>query len=218
MGVVVHGPTGIRLHLIPGGPARLGQRDPLPHEAPPFTVQVAPVWIARAPVSQAEWDRLGGVDRRRVTDPERPIHGVSWLAARAWCARAGLRLPREVEWEHAARAGSETPFPWGDEFDPARAWTLENAERTPQPAAQHAEVANDFGLIDTQGNVAEWCEGDLDQPMEGSAWHEWDPGKVLRGGSVERPSIYARCAYRAGADPRADYPDHGLRPALDVAL
>ncbi len=143
---------------------------------------------------------------------------MSWDAARAWLARAGdgLRLPTDAEWEHACRAGSETTFFWGDAADPAWCWWLDSAGGRPHAPEEHADRANAFGLVDPSGNVAEWCEDDLVLAMEGSAWQEWDPGKVVRGGSWDRPSSHARSAWREGAPPGRADPDQGLRAVRTV--
>ncbi|MBX3467026.1 MAG: SUMF1/EgtB/PvdO family nonheme iron enzyme [Planctomycetes bacterium] len=214
-----HARTGLVLHLVPGGPVTLGRRGGAVREGPVREAVVGPLLVARAPVLQAEWDLLGGEDRREHRGPDLPITGVSWRAARDWLARAGdgLRLPREAEWEHACRAGSATAFPWGDAADPAWCWWLDSAGGRPHAPEEHAGRANAFGLIDASGNVAEWCDDDLDLAMEGSAWQEWDPGKVLRGGSWDRPSSHARSAWREGAPPDRADPDVGLRPVVPVS-
>jgi len=188
----------------------------VPGDALPSGARVAPLLVGRYPVRQEEWDRVGGPAagvRRPAAGPDLPAAGVSWLAARAWLARAGggLRLPTEPEWEHACRAGAVTPWFFGARFDPAWCWYLDNAGRRPQEVSRHDERPNAFGLVDAAGNVTEWCDADLDVPMEGSSWQEWDPGKVHRGGSFERPSRYCRADVRAGADPRRTYPELGLR-------
>jgi formylglycine-generating enzyme required for sulfatase activity len=214
-----HVRSGLLLHLVPGGALTLGRAGGGPREGPLRAAHVGPLLVAVTPVLQAEWDRVGGVaDRRAHRAPELPVTGVSWHDARAWLARAGdgLRLPTEAEWEHVARAGSTTAFPWGEAADPAWCWWLDSAGGRPHAPAEHADRANAFGLVDTSGNVAEWCEDDLVLAMEGSAWQEWDPGKVVRGGSWDRPSSHARSAWREGAPPARSDGDLGLRPVVSV--
>jgi formylglycine-generating enzyme required for sulfatase activity len=188
--------TGVELHLVPGGPA------------------LAPFLVGRFPVRQAEWDRVGGRDARAQADPDLPVTGVSWLAAQAWLARAGdgLRLPREAEWEHACRAGSAGAWFWGDAFDPAWCWCLDNAGGRPHACAEHAGRANAFGLVDMAGNVSEWCQDERLAPAEGGDyWQEWDPGRVHRGGSFDQPASRARSDARGGCAPDRAWPDLGLR-------
>lgn len=216
-----HAGSGLLLQLVPGGLTDLGRADGGPREGPARQAQVGPLLVARAPLVQAEWDRVGGVaDRRPLRGPTLPISGVSWHAARAWLARAGdgLRLPAEPEWEHACRAGSRTTYCWGDAADPAWCWWLDTAGGRPHDPQEHADRGNAFGLVDVSGNVAEWCEDDLMLAMEGSAWQEWDPGKVVRGGSWDRPSSHARSAWREGAPPGRADPDLGLRPVRSVTV
>jgi formylglycine-generating enzyme required for sulfatase activity len=75
-----------------------------------------------------------------------------WLSAKTGKA---YRLPTEAEWEYAARAGSKTPFSFGDADKIGDyAWYVENCEK-PQPVGK--KKPNAFGLFDMHGNVAEWC-------------------------------------------------------------
>lgn len=209
-----HARTGIVLHLVPGGSVRLGQQGGLPEEQPVRAVTLAPFLAGRAPVRQEEWDRLGGERAREQDDPDLPAHGVSWLAARDWLARAGdgLRLPREDEWEHACRAGSATAWWWGERFDAGAGWCLDHAGGGPHPVREHAARSNGLGLIDCAGNVSEWCQDARETaPQGGDYWQEWDPGRVHRGGSFDQPASRARSSFRSGAAPDKRYRDLGLR-------
>jgi formylglycine-generating enzyme required for sulfatase activity len=110
-------------------------------------VDVAPFWIARAPVTNAEFGtflRAAGAPSpafwtdARFADPEQPVVGVTWDEAAVFCdwltRETGQphRLPTEAEWERAARGGLEgCRYPWGDE-PPAR-WFGERPGPLPAP-------------------------------------------------------------------------------------
>lgn len=208
-----HRQSGARFHLVPGEPAFRCGGDPDPYGE----VAIAPLLVASAPLSGREWRALGGAAEEEELDL--PAGGVSWLEARARLEAAGLRLPREAEWVYFARAGVAGSYWWGGEaFDPAASWHQANAAGCRHRSAEHAERRNAFGLVDVSGNVWEWCQEDLDLAMEGSAWQEGNPGKVHRGGSYDSPRHSARLDARSGSDPRATYPDLGVRPVAGLPL
>jgi formylglycine-generating enzyme required for sulfatase activity len=88
-----HGVSGVRLNLLPGG--RLLRRAPNHfQEMPVQQVHLRPFLMAVTPVTQAEWDRIGGLDQRKWRGPNRPIETVSWNDGEAWLKKTGdgLRL------------------------------------------------------------------------------------------------------------------------------
>ena len=97
----------------------------------------------------------------------RPVINVSWEDAAAyaqWLSSVtgeSYRLPSEAEWEYAARAGSNTPYWWGNDIGFANAMCkgcnsgMENINRT---APVGSFPANKFGVHDTAGNVSEWVQ------------------------------------------------------------
>ncbi len=76
-----------------------------------------------------------------------------WLSAKTGKT---YRLPTEAEWEYAARAGTTTPYSFGESADELGdyAWYVENSEK-PMPVGK--KKPNPWGLHDIHGNVAEWC-------------------------------------------------------------
>ncbi len=121
-----------------------------------------------------EWRELPGASWRAPfgpTLPQRdddPVTMVSWNDAHAYCAFYGLRLPTEIEWEYAMRAGATTRFPWGREErgadGAARFNHWEGAHHDDNPAVDgyvyrspvRAYPPNAFGLYDAVGNLWQW--------------------------------------------------------------
>lgn len=104
----------------------------------------------------------------------------AWLSLRSG---RKYRLPTEAEWEHACRAGAAGAYCFGDDptLLPAHAWFADNALATPHQVA--TRKPNAWGLFDTHGNVAEWCNAADGTP-------------VARGGSYLDPAAALTAASR----------------------
>ena len=159
-----------------------------------------------------------------VQDRE-PVTCVSWNDARAYAAWLGARtgaeyrLPSEAEWEYAVRAGTRTPYHFGDAPEQLCAYAngrdltpLPNgtAWRNPAqcddgavyPSAVGSYEPNPLGLHDMHGNVWEWVEDCWNgsyagAPTDGGPWLVGDCAvRVLRGGAWISPPRNLRAAYR----------------------
>lgn len=202
--------TGMELVLVPGACYRTEGLSGAPGE-----VCLDPFYIGAYEVTFDEYDRFARDTGREPPYDEgwgrgrRPVIHVSVYDAlnfAKWLSRrtdTHYRLPTEVEWEHAARAGTLTRYPWGEELGANRAncdgcgsqW---DDERT-APVGSFAP--NPWGLYDVAGNVGEWT----------CSMRDPDPAH-----SFERcDSIYKtrRRAYRNGA--WSDRPDRLRTSARD---
>ncbi len=195
-------------------------------------------------------------ERRRVTwqdnylgdpaDDSLPVIHVSWNDATAyaqWLAETTdrpYRLPAEAEFEYALRAGSQTPYWWGDgspdeavenvtgdgdQFTDRREWTVAFRRYTDGywgPAPVGSLAANPLGLFDMGGNVMEWvqdCWHDsyVRAPGDGSAWV--NPGcgrRVIRGASWSSTPAMSRSAFRISSQETATDARVGFRVARDL--
>ncbi len=219
-------PAGSFLMGSPEG--ELGRSD---NEGPQRQVTVAGFAIGRYPVTFDEYDYYCAErhwekpDDRGWGRGKRPVISVAWSDARAYVSwlseKTGraYRLASEAEWEYACRAGTETAYWWGDQFEPEMANTCESGP------GKTTEVggfpANLWGLFDTLGNVWEWGEdhyhsGYEDAPYNGRAWLDPKAGddraRVLRGGSWDgSQERRARCAKREGLFPSSRHFNVGFR-------
>jgi formylglycine-generating enzyme required for sulfatase activity len=189
-------------------------------------------------VTQAQWRAVMGTNPSSFKNcDDCPVETVSWDDATEFCrklsARTGreYRLPSEAEWEYAARAGTTTPFAFGETITPevvnydgnypyARA--AKGTYRQKTVPGGSLGVANAFGLFDMHGNVKEWCQDWYhdsyaaiagDAPTDGSAWLSGGEQKyrVLRGGSWYLNAHDTRSANRFSTSPDNRYHTYGFR-------
>jgi formylglycine-generating enzyme required for sulfatase activity len=219
-----HAKTGLEFALVPGGTFVRGSPAVEPGHAsspPTFAEEAHTVvlrsgfLIARTEVTQAAWDSVMDSNPSYRPDPRRPVDSVSWNAAREFCARTGLSLPTEAQWEYACRAGTRTAFAFGD--DPAslaeHAWFADNSEATSHWVAGRAE--NAFGLFDLHGNVLEWCEDVASPYPRGAVADPASPAasgdRACRGGSWFNEAVFCRSAARSSYAPDTKSPAVGFR-------
>ena len=81
-------------------------------------------WIADTTVTQALWEVMIGENHSRAKGEELPVDSINWEDANAFITKMNnlkaelkLCLPIEAQWGYACRAGSTTPFCWGDQIN-----------------------------------------------------------------------------------------------------
>ncbi|MCX5664771.1 MAG: formylglycine-generating enzyme family protein [Planctomycetota bacterium] len=130
-----------------------------------------------------------------------PVEVISWDDCQKFCAKTGMILPTEAQWEYACRAGVDKAT-YG-ELDQI-AWNFDNANLTTHSVGQKAP--NALGFYDMIGNVNEWCqdwyEGDYYKSCEGGVVDPTGPAqselgaRVLRGGGWRYAAGGCRASYR----------------------
>ena len=129
-------------------------------------------------------------------DPEQPVVGVSWYEADAyarWLSELEkekgytYRLPKEEEWERAARGDKGNIWPWGNDFDKDKCNSSESGLGKPSRVTVYPNGVSPYGCYDMAGNVWEWTSSFYDKNEKSYA---------LRGGSFSDGSVLCRCPDR----------------------
>ena len=192
-------------------------------------------WLADTVCTKALWEVVMGDIPISHGSRQHPVERISWDMAQEFLARLNdahdnlqLRLPTEAEWEYACRAGTSTPFSFGDTINPEQAnyagcYPYGNGEEgiyRQKTVAVKTLPANPWGLYEMHGNVWEWCQDWYSDFTWGV--DTMDPkgaddgtGRVLRGGSWSTGAVVLRSAYRVCCEPGIRVLSAGFRLARD---
>jgi len=201
------------------------------HESPPGL----PWWRK---VDGAFWAAPEGPESDVAARADHPVVHITWYDALAYTRWAGLRLPREAEWERAARGGlKQKKFPWGNALKPEGRFAM-NTFQGDFPAVNTAEdgwvgtapvtafAPNGYGLYNMTGNVWEWVQDYYGPRPEAGMLPECDPSgpqrgqaRIQRGGSYlchvsycDRYHVHSRTRN----DPDSSTGNCGFRVASDI--
>ncbi|NOZ79324.1 MAG: formylglycine-generating enzyme family protein [Acidobacteria bacterium] len=205
LGTICRWPGDGRMMIwIPAGSFLMGRgrgdNEASTDEEPARTVRVHGFWIDRTEVTNAAYRAC--VAARACTPPKRkkwfdnpayaehPVVGVTWFQAWTYAHWAGKRLPTEAEWEYAARAGSATRYPWGDDWKNGmgNAFGAVGKDFWSGTAPVGSFPPNRWGLVDMIGNALEWVE-DVFHDSYRNAPEDWHPWNQLSGGQQERQRV-----------------------------
>jgi formylglycine-generating enzyme required for sulfatase activity len=223
------------LMVIRAGEFTMGSNE-YKDEKPPHQVTIRqPFGVGKYAVTFDDWDACadaGGCGGYRPNDlgwgrGKRPVINVSWNDAKAYVGwlstKTGqnYRLLSEAEWEYAARAGTQTKYPWSDDIGKGHANCSDCGSQwdDKQTAPVGSFPPNPWGLYDMHGNVCQWVEDPYHDrydgaPADGSVWARAETSfRVLRGGSWNYNPQYLRSAVRSRSQPGYRYDSFGFRVA-----
>jgi len=209
-------------------------------EYPQHSVTIAPFHMGKFAITQAQWKAIATLpkinhdlnpDPSNFKGANRPVEQIYWFEAVEFCDRLTqktgklYRLSSEAEWEYACRAGTTTPFHFGETISADLANYGGNhtygSGKKGQYRKQTTDVGsfspNAFGLFDMHGNVWEWCSDCWHNtyqgaPIDGSVWEAGDSEhRLLRGGSWGNDPIFCRSAYRNRYSPGYHNDNIGFR-------
>jgi formylglycine-generating enzyme len=205
-----------------------------PHEKPPHREVVRSFWMDRTEVTASAYRAC--VQSGACTAPahasasctydavaaDLPVNCVSFAQAERYCQVIHKRLPREVEWEYAARGTAPARYPWQTtQTNCMYAATLRSeisgrscTGRYPAVVASLAQNVSVFGVRDMAGNVEEWV-ADFYAPYTVRSGARSGASHVLRGGSYLLPPSAARTTARSAGSALEAGPSVGFRCAQD---
>ena len=188
-------------------------------------------WLAETPTTQRLWKDVTGRNPSRFQEDDlRPVECVSWYDCQEFIELlnfqklpgAGVfRLPTEIEWEYACRAGTRTAYPWGNALNGDMAncdgrypcGTTKRGRYLGTTSRVGSFPANPWGFFDMNGNVEEWC----DDKYFGSFGDEDVSLRVYRGGSWRSRAQECRSASLTIFEPDIENDDVGFRLVMTDA-
>ena len=207
---------------IPGGSFMMGspesEKGRTQDQSPQHQVNVPGFSIGKFVVTQEQYQQIMGNNPSPFSGVKRPVERVSWNNAVEFCQKLSqktgreYRLPSEAEWEYACRAGTTTPFHFGEtittelaNYDGTYIYASEpKGKNLGQTTNVYSFSPNAFGLYNMHGNIWELCQDDwhnnyIDAPKDGSAWTSPSGNvKAMRGGSWIHNPRNCRSASRNG--------------------
>ncbi len=238
-------PLNVTLDMIyiPGGTFLMGspktEKDRYSSESPQHKVTIAPFYMGKYPVTQLQWQAVMGNNPSKFKGKKRPVENISWDFAIKFCQKVSeltgkpYRLPSEAEWEYACRAGTTTPFYFGETITTDLANYDGYYSYAKGPMGKYREQTTDvgifppnaFGLYDMLGNVWEWCADPWHDnyegaPIDGSVWAQGGDTsyRLLRGGSWFNSPSFCRCANHTRSTPDLRHEVLSLRAAKSIGV
>ena len=214
-----------RLRLCPGGAAQIGSPVNEHGRSNDETVHRVIIeqayWLADSECTQALWRTVMGENPSSTEGDQLPVDRVSFQRVQDFLRRAAdkrpgitLRLPSEVEWEAACRAGSRGPYSGGLDLREL-AWFRATAGGT--IAAVASRTPNAYGLFDMHGNVWEWCQSvDRTYPPNEDGLPTPSQAFIYRGGGFADSAEDCRAARRGGNQTGEGFPGVGFRVVISA--
>jgi eukaryotic-like serine/threonine-protein kinase len=230
--------VSISMVKVPAGKFMMGspesEKDRVENESPQHRVTLREFYMGQTEITQSQYQAIMGDNPAKFQGNNRPVERVDWNQAKEFCRRLSIKtgktytLPSESQWEYACRAGTTTPFTFGETITSNVAnyegnYNGKESYRNEPKGVNRATTTdvmtfppNAFGLYDMHGNVWEWCADTWsdtyeDAPTDGSVWLDESPNMVLRGGAwSERPEI-CRSTSRIGNLPEIRVDAFGFR-------
>lgn len=170
-------------------------------------------YIGKYPVTQAQWKAVMRNNPSNFKANNLPVESVSWNDCKTFIKKINkltdvtFRLPKEAEWEYAARGGNMThkyKYSGSNNLDEV-GWYSRNSLQQTHPVGQ--KKPNELGIYDMSGNVWEWCE---------DFYESWESNRVFRGGSWLSEEPFCQVDHRSYNSSYYKSHNLGFRLAMDA--
>ena len=194
-------------------------------------------YLQTTEVTLGQWRAVMGKKwfKKRKGIDDMPVTQVSYYDCLKYIGKLNkkgigiYRLPTDMEWEYACRAGTTTAYSWGDAIDCSKAMYGNNPKKDEEctlylnsiqidsygPAPVKTFAPNPWGFYDMHGNVWEWCSDKYDPRKSAPGYKGYSPvdsnSHIRRGGSWYKYGQYLRSANRTYAHPGAKFTTTGFR-------
>jgi len=164
-------------------------------------------YLGKYEVTQEQYEKVTGTNPSKFKGDKLPVEMVTWNDAVAFCELLlkkerslgwKFALPTEAQWEYACRAGTRTPYSWGNSFSPKFANYKFSGFNKPTDVGSYP--SNPWGFFDMHGNVHEWTADWHGPYPRSSVIDPIGPSKgsdsVCRGGSWYNPAWQLGLGFR----------------------
>lgn len=237
---IMQDPGPVRMVLVPAGEFMMGAHQDYEiagkDEQTTHTVYLNAFYIDQYEVTTARYAKFIQETKRPAPKywseevlqqhERKPVVGVDWNDAAAYCAWGEKRLPTEAEWEKAARGTDQRLYPWGNE-EPSRQWAnfdhcCDKGYEALAEAGSFEQGKSPYGVYDMAGNVWEWVADRYDEGSYGKSQERNPTGRsssekrIVHGGAWDSAPAYVRSSYRLRLSPTFRLDNIGFRCAQDA--
>ncbi len=217
---------GTTLVAVPSGSFAMGHGTA---DNPAHTVTLSDYWIYSTDVTNHQYSLC--VAQARCTSPDpldnpdfsnfdslnKPVVGVTYDQAQAYCNFVNASLPTEAQWEKAAAGPDANPYPWGSAQPTCDLLNFSNCLKQTSDVTQFAKGKSYYGALDMAGNVYDWV-ADWYDPLYYKSSPPGDPPgpnsgqtRVTRGSSYRSTDTQSLTYARSFTSPRDHRRDLGFR-------
>jgi gamma-glutamyl hercynylcysteine S-oxide synthase len=166
-------------------------------------------WRLKHHATEPRWWENADPQWSPFCEPDRPVVGVSWFEAAAFCRFLDRHLPTEIQWEIACRGLNGHLYPWGDEWQPGLVTIRGEGPRLTRIIGTHPQSRGPFGHDDLVGNVWQWTTDAWPQKTHTSSY-------AVRGGAWSARSEHCRSDHRNAYPPQDRWSHVGFRTVLPL--